>query len=57
MAAEFGSGFVDANLPTLIAGGAAAAGASFVGGNQFLIPRLKQLPENSVRIAHTLHEL
>eukprot|EP00892_Ulva_mutabilis_P001097 jgi/Ulvmu1/10989/UM007_0169.1 len=48
--ADFGSGFVDANLPTLIAGGAAAAGASFVGGNQFLIPRLKQLPEKSVAV-------
>lgn len=49
LAADVGSGFMDANLPTLIAGGAAVAGASFVGGNQFLVPRLKQLPENSVR--------
>lgn len=49
LVADFGSGFMDANLPTLIAGGAAAAGASFVGGNQFLVPRLKQLPQSSVR--------
>jgi hypothetical protein len=49
VATELGSGFFDPNLPGLIAGGLAMAGASYVSGSQLLIPRLKQLPESSVR--------
>jgi hypothetical protein len=49
MFTEVGSGFLDPNYPVLIAAGLAAATSSVVGGNRFLLPRLKQLPENSVR--------
>ena len=49
VATELGSGFFDPNLPALIAGGLAVAGTSYVSGSQLLIPRLKQLPESSVR--------
>ena len=51
VATELGSGFFDPNLPALIAGGLAVAGTSYVSGSQLLIPRLKQLPESSVRIS------
>jgi hypothetical protein len=56
---EVGSGFFDPGLPALIAGGLAVAGTSYLSGSQLLIPRLKQLPESSVRTphVHALHAL
>lgn len=44
------SALVDPSLPALLATGVVALGTSAVGGNRVLLPRLKQLPENSVRL-------
>jgi hypothetical protein len=41
---------IDPNLPLLVAAGAAAVAGSAVAGSTLLIPRLKQLPERSVKL-------
>jgi hypothetical protein len=44
------TGLIDPNLPLLVAAGAAAVAGSAVAGSTVLIPRLKQLPERSVKL-------
>jgi hypothetical protein len=44
------SALLDPTLPALIAGAAATAVGSAVAGNALLLPRLKQLPSNAVKV-------
>jgi hypothetical protein len=48
---------IDPNLPLLAAAGAAAVASSAVAGNTMLIPKLKQLPENAVKLEQMRQQL
>lgn len=49
LAAGTAVGVLEPDLPATLATGVAAAGTAALSGNKFLLPRLKQLPANSVR--------
>eukprot|EP00877_Chromochloris_zofingiensis_P002415 jgi/Chrzof1/12174/Cz06g23240.t1 len=54
---DVASGLIDPSLPTLIAAGAAVAVGSTVAGNTLLLPRLKQLPANAVKVESIRQQL
>ncbi len=51
------SALIDPSLPALIAAGAVAVVGSGVAGRQLVVPKLKQLPERSVRVEAVRQQL